>query len=153
MCDANSYGMNLTFTAVNNKDGKAEAAFTFKDTDGIKTSVKMDGDTYSTVVADTFKRAQENLKREVERRKAAEKKPTEVNTANTSDDVEKLKRELQSAKIDNEILKRRLDNANKLLDAKKNVKKDGGACKCAGKYSGNPLMHDVFDMLDDILHW
>lgn len=145
--------MNLTFTAVNNKDGKAEAAFTFKDTDGIKTSVKMNGDTYSTVVADTFKRAQENLKREVEKRKAEKEKPAEVNTASANDDVEKLKRELQSAKIDNEILKRRLDNANKLLDARKNVKKGDVECKCAGKYSGNPLMHDVFDMIDDILHW
>ena len=99
---AESFGMNINMSLVSDKDGNYSMGIHYDDSEGIDVESKGEGDDFSEIVTglitDIF---DDILKQKQEKEKTVEETPEEK--------ITRLMDEIQSLKIDNEILKQRLE--------------------------------------------
>lgn len=103
---AESFGMNINMSLVNDEDGNYSMGIHYDDSEGVDVESKGEGDDWSELVTGLFTDIFDDiLKQKKEKEKKVEETPEEK--------IARLMDEVQSLKIDNEILKQRLEPAPK----------------------------------------
>lgn len=117
---AESFGMNINMSLVSDKDGNYSMGIHYDDSEGIDVESKGEGDDWSELVTGLFTDIFDDiLKQKQEKEKKVEETPEEK--------ITRLMDEIQSLKIDNEILKQRLEPApkeKKIINKKEKPKYD-----------------------------
>ena len=100
---AESFGMNINMSLVNDEDGNYSMGIHYNYSEGVDVESKGDGDDWSELVTGLFTDIFDDiLKQKKEKEKKVEETPEEK--------ISRLMDEIQSLKIDNEILKQRLES-------------------------------------------
>ena len=100
---AESFGMNINMSLVNDEDGNYSMGIHYNDSEGVDVESKGDGDDWSELVTGLFTDIFDDiLKQKKEKEKKVEETPEEK--------ISRLMDEIQSLKIDNESLKQRLES-------------------------------------------
>lgn len=103
---AESFGMNINMSLVSDEDSNYSMGIHYNDSDGVDVESKGEGDDWSELVTGLFTDIFDDiLKQKKEKEKKVEETPEEK--------ISRLMDEIQSLKIDNEILKQRLESAPK----------------------------------------
>lgn len=101
---AESFGMNINMSLVGDEDGNYSMGIHYNDSEGADVESKGEGDDWSELVTGLFTDIFDDiLKQKKEKEKKVEETPEEK--------ISRLMDEIQSLKIDNEILKQRLEPA------------------------------------------
>lgn len=99
---AESFGMNINMSLVSDEDGNCSMGIHYDDSEGTNVESKGEGDNWSELVTELFTDIFDDiLKQKQEKTKKVEETPEEK--------ITRLMDEIQSLKIDNEILKQRLE--------------------------------------------
>ena len=100
---AESFGMNINMSLVGDEDGNYSMGIHYNDSEGVDVESKGEGDDWSELVTGLFTDIFDDiLKQKKEKEKKVEETPEEK--------ISRLMDEIQSLKIDNEILKQRLES-------------------------------------------
>lgn len=99
---AESFGMNINMSLVSDEDGNYSMGIHYNDSEGADVESKGEGDDWSELVTGLFTDIFDDiLKQKKEKEKKVEETPEKQ--------ISRLMDEIQSLKIDNEILKQRLE--------------------------------------------
>ena len=100
---AESFGMNINMSLVSDEDDNYSMGIHYNDSEGVDVESKGEGDDWSELVTGLFTDIFDDiLKQKEEKEKKVEETPEEK--------ISRLMDEIQSLKIDNEILKQRLES-------------------------------------------
>lgn len=124
------YGININFSAVydDGKDNDNEVVISFKDSDGMRASIHLKGEDMNQLLYDAF----EGIAQKVSQEMFEDEGDNDTKPAKTA---QELADEIRSLKIDNQVLKQRLEQVQN-----DNVER-GKKCQCrvARKVSADPL--------------
>ena len=101
---AESFGMNINMSLVSDEDGNYSMGIHYNDSEGADVESKGEGDDWSELVTGLFTDIFDDILKQ-KKEKKVEETPEEK--------IARLMDEVQSLKIDNEILKQRLEPASK----------------------------------------
>lgn len=136
---AESFGMNINMSLVSDKDGNYSMGIHYDDSEGIDVESKGEGDDWSELVTGLFTDIFDDiLKQKQEKEKKVEETPEEK--------ITRLMDEIQSLKIDNEILKQRLEPApkeKKINNNKEKPKYDNTIKYSIGPKDNNTITYSV----------
>lgn len=136
---AESFGMNINMSLVSDKDGNYSMGIHYDDSEGIDVESKGEGDDWSELVTGLFTDIFDDiLKQKQEKEKKVEETPEEK--------ITRLMDEIQSLKIDNEILKQRLEPApkeKKIINKKEKPKYDNTIKYSIGPKDDNTIKYSV----------
>lgn len=116
---AESFGMNINMSLVSDKDGNYSMGIHYDDSEGIDVESKGEGDDWSELVTGLFTDIFDDILKQKQEKEKVEETPEEK--------IARLMDEIQSLKIDNEILKQRLEPApkeKKIINKKEKPKYD-----------------------------
>ena len=103
---AESFGMNINMSLVSDEDDNYSMGIHYNDSEGVDVESKGEGDDWSELVTGLFTDIFDDiLKQKKEKEKKVKETPEEK--------ISRLMDEIQSLKIDNEILKQRLESTPK----------------------------------------